>query len=88
MLPPNIELHMIESEDGISVDVQKIIDAIDERTLLVPISHVLFRSAYILDVKPIIEKAHFAAPSSWPAECRESPERMNLIASRAIGKTV
>ena len=41
-----------------TVDVQQIVDAIDERTLLVPISHVLFRSAYILDVKPIIEKAH------------------------------
>jgi kynureninase len=58
MLPPHIELQMIPSEDGISVDVQQIVDAIDERTLLVPISHVLFRSAYILDVKPIIEKAH------------------------------
>ncbi|NDJ75645.1 MAG: aminotransferase class V-fold PLP-dependent enzyme [Chloroflexi bacterium] len=59
MLPPHIELHMVASEDGgISVPVDKIIDAIDERTLLVPISHVLFRSAYILDVKAIIEKAH------------------------------
>ncbi len=58
MLPPHIELKMIPSEDGISVNVQRIVDAIDERTLLVPISHVLFRSAYILDVKPIIEKAH------------------------------
>lgn len=58
MLPPNIELVMVESDDDISVSVEKIVDAIDERTLLVPISHVLFRSAYILDVKPIIEKAH------------------------------
>ena len=58
MLPPNIELHRIESADGITIDTQKIIDAIDERTLLVPISHVLFRSAYILDVAAIIEKAH------------------------------
>jgi kynureninase len=59
MLPPQVELHMVESEDdGISVPVDKIIDAIDERTLVVPISHVLFRSAYVLDVKPIIEKAH------------------------------
>jgi kynureninase len=58
MLPPHIELHMVESDDGISVPVEKIIDAIDDRTLLVPISHVLFRSAYILDVMPIIEKAH------------------------------
>lgn len=59
MLPPHIELRMVESEDGgLSVPVEKIVDAIDERTLIVPISHVLFRSAYILDVKPIIEKAH------------------------------
>jgi len=58
MLPPHVEVCMVKSQDGISVDVQQIVDAIDERTLLVPISHVLFRSAYILDVKPIIEKAH------------------------------
>lgn len=59
MLPPHIELHMVESkDDGITIPVEKIIDAIDERTLLVPISHVLFRSAYILDVQSIIEKAH------------------------------
>ncbi len=59
MLPQHVELHMVESEDGgVTVPVEKIIDAIDERTLLVPISHVLFRSAYILDVQPIIEKAH------------------------------
>jgi kynureninase len=58
MLPPQIELVMVESDDDISISSEKLIDAIDERTLLVPISHVLFRSAYILDVKPIIEKAH------------------------------
>jgi kynureninase len=58
MLPPHIQLEMVKSEDGISVPIDKIVDAIDENTLLVPISHVLFRSAYILDVKPIIEKAH------------------------------
>lgn len=61
MLPPHVELHLVESEDGgITVPVEKIVDAIDERTLLVPISHVLFRSATILDVQPIIEKAHSA----------------------------
>ena len=58
MLPPHIDLCRIDSEDGISVPVEKIIDAIDERTLIVPVSHVLFRSAYILDVQAIIEKAH------------------------------
>lgn len=59
MLPPHVELYRVESEDdGISVPVERIIAAIDERTLLVPVSHVLFRSAYILDVQAIIEKAH------------------------------
>lgn len=59
MLPRHIELHMVESTDGgITVPVERIVEAIDKRTLLVPISHVLFRSACILDVQPIIEKAH------------------------------
>ena len=53
-----IEIIRVASDDGITIDTQKMIDAIDEQTLLVPISHVLFRSAYLQDVKPIIEKAH------------------------------
>ena len=32
--------------------------AIDERTLLVPISHVLFKGAEIQDVEPIVRRAH------------------------------
>ena len=35
-----------------------ILDAIDERTLLVPISHVLFKSGEIQDVEPIVRRAH------------------------------
>jgi kynureninase len=58
MLPPHIELVMIPSDDGISVDARRIAEVIDDRTLMVHVSHVLFRSATILDVKPIIEKAH------------------------------
>lgn len=49
---------LVPSDDGIKVDTQRMIDAIDDQTLLVPMSHVLFRSSYIQDVKPIIEKAH------------------------------
>jgi kynureninase len=37
-----------------------IIDAIDERTLLVPISHVLFKSAEIQDVDAVVRRAHEA----------------------------
>ncbi|MFN7927219.1 MAG: aminotransferase class V-fold PLP-dependent enzyme [Blastocatellia bacterium] len=48
----------VPSDDGITIDTQRMLDAIDEETLLVPISHVLFRSAYIQDAAAIIEKAH------------------------------
>ena len=37
-----------------------IVDAIDERTLLVPISHVLFKSGEIQDVERIVRRAHDA----------------------------
>src|SRR5262245_59349161 len=48
----------VPSDDGITIDTQRMVDAIDEETLLVPISHVLFKSAYIQDAQAIIEKAH------------------------------
>lgn len=51
-------LRLVPSDDGMTVDTQRMVDAIDDRTLLVPISHVLFKSAYVQDVRAIIEKAH------------------------------
>jgi len=51
-------VHMVKTDDGITVPTQRLLDAIDENTLLVPVSHVIFRSAYINDAKAIIEKAH------------------------------
>ena len=57
-LPPNVEIVMIPTHDGITVSAEQIVDALDERTLFVHVSHVLFRSAAILDVQPIIERAH------------------------------
>src|SRR5258708_15626411 len=51
-------VNMVKTDDGIHVPTERIIDAIDEETLLVPISHVVFRSSYIKDAKAIIEKAH------------------------------
>ena len=39
-------------------DDQAIVDAIDERTLLVPITHVLFKTGEIQDVEAIIRRAH------------------------------
>jgi kynureninase len=41
-------------------DDSAIVDAIDERTLLVPISHVLFKHGEIQDIEPIIRRAREA----------------------------
>jgi kynureninase len=51
-------LDVVKSEDGIGVDPEAVCDAIDERTLLVSVSHVFFKSAYVLDVAPIVARAH------------------------------
>jgi len=58
MLPAHFETHIVRSHDGISIDSDELLDAIDERTRLVSLSHVLFRSAYIMPVAAIVEKAH------------------------------
>ena len=50
-------VHMVKTDDGITVPTERLLEAIDENTLLVPVSHVIFRSAYINDAKAIIEKA-------------------------------
>jgi kynureninase len=49
---------VVPSEDGISIDLERLLDAIDERTRLVAVSHVLFRSAYVLPATPIVQRAH------------------------------
>jgi kynureninase len=51
-------VHMVKTDDGITVPLDRLLEAIDEQTLLVPVSHVIFRSSYIQDAKAIIEKAH------------------------------
>ena len=49
---------VVPSDDGISIDEQRLCAAIDERTALVAISHVLFKSAYIVDAARITAHAH------------------------------
>lgn len=51
------EVEAVPSEDGVTVDTQRLCDAIDERTAFVNISHVLFKSSYIHDVAAIAAKA-------------------------------
>jgi kynureninase len=49
---------VVRSDDGITIARDKMLAAIDERTRLVAISHVLFRSAFLMDVDAICERAH------------------------------
>ena len=51
-------IETVPSQDRIRLDVDKFLAAIDETTLLVPISLVLFRSSYIVEARAIIERAH------------------------------
>jgi kynureninase len=47
-----------ELEVVVCEDEQEIVERLDERTLLVPISHVLFKSGEIQGVEPIVRRAH------------------------------
>lgn len=49
---------VVPTDDNLGIDAQRVVDAITSRTKLVAISHVLFKSAFIMDVAPIIAKAH------------------------------
>ncbi|HJU90661.1 MAG TPA: aminotransferase class V-fold PLP-dependent enzyme [Gemmatimonadaceae bacterium] len=49
---------VVPSDDGIGIDLDRLLAAIDERTRLVAISHVLFRSAFIMDADAIVKRAH------------------------------
>ena len=51
-------VQMVPSEDGVTVPLDRLLDAIDEETLLVPISHVAFKSGFIQDIGAITRRAH------------------------------
>ena len=51
-------VEIVKSADGIRAPMEALLAAIDESTLLVPISHVLFRSAAIVDIRAVVERAH------------------------------
>ena len=53
-----LRIDIVESDDGITVPLERMLAAIDEETLLVPISHVLYKSAFLQDAQTIIERAH------------------------------
>ena len=57
-LPEHMRIHTVRSRDGVSIDIDELLEAIDESTRLVSTSHVLFRSAFIMPARAITAKAH------------------------------
>jgi kynureninase len=51
-------VELVPSRNTVRFDLDAFLAAIDESTLLVPISLVLFRSSFIVNAQAIIEKAH------------------------------
>src|SRR2546428_7962864 len=54
----DLRIELVKSDDGITVPLERMLAAIDEQTLLVPISHVLYKSAFLQDAKAITARAH------------------------------
>jgi kynureninase len=55
--PLGFELCIVPMGDGLNVTEQQLVDAIDEETLLVAFSHVLFRTSFVVDPSPVVERA-------------------------------
>jgi len=54
------ELRVVPAEDDLTVRTDRLLDAIDERTAVVAVSHVLFRTSFILDAAAVAERAREA----------------------------
>jgi kynureninase len=52
------EIVYVPSGDSIRAPIDRLVDAIDDETAFVSMSLVLFRSAFLQDVRPVVEKAH------------------------------
>jgi kynureninase len=58
MMPQHYQMHIVRSRDGITLPMDELLDAIDERTRLVSLSHVLFRTGWIVPALEVVKKAH------------------------------
>lgn len=50
---PDAQVVTVKSPDGLGVDVDELCAAIDEQTRLVAVSHVLFRSSFVVDAQKV-----------------------------------
>src|SRR5690606_7658637 len=53
-----LELELVASDDGMTIATERMLEAIDERTALVSISHAVYVSGALLDVPAICKRAH------------------------------
>jgi kynureninase len=53
-----LRIETVPSDDGITIPLDRFLAAIDEETLLVPFSHVLFKSGFLQNAKAITDRAH------------------------------
>lgn len=51
------ELRVVPAGPDLNADENRLVEAIDEETLLVAFSHVLFRTSFIVDPRPVVERA-------------------------------
>lgn len=58
------EVVVVPTGDGVTVDAGRLVEAVDERTAFVNVSHVLFKSSYIHDVKSIADRAYRVGAAS------------------------
>ena len=52
------KIEFVESEDDISIEQGRFLQLLDERTALLTLSHVAFKSSYLYDLKRITDMAH------------------------------
>lgn len=52
------ELALVPSDDGMTIPTERFLDAIDERTAIVPLSHGIYVSGALQDVAAITRRAH------------------------------
>lgn len=50
------EIVTVPSDDNVGIPIERLLEAIDERTHLVPVYHTLFRSAYVQDAEAIARR--------------------------------
>jgi len=60
MLGAGHQIHLIRSEDSITITEQNITDAINKSTALVALTQVAFKSAFMYDIKKVTTLAHEA----------------------------